>query len=351
MTHANPNMHSHLIHWRPTRNPRLIAWDIILVVVIVVGITLLATRSGVNLMVSASTLFGQKRSVAQAAPLYQPAERADIPDLISALTNPNPNVRIGAAELLGSNKTQAAISALLAATYDSNARVRYQAATALGEIGALQTLPRLKELEAVSGDADIELAAFAAENKISDAVAASLGVPRSGLQAIAISQQGTAFAAALNDLYAMRDKTWQLVTHLPMTPNDLSAGPDGQLLYLSSISSGLYRSKDGGKVWEHVQYGLQTPTQLRTTAVLVDQQNVNQIYAALAVDGSNNKQSPMGIVSSSDGGDNWVMLSESPNSTITYALIIDSTAPEYLHGLSDVGSWRYQLTPDDASAP
>lgn len=347
MAHANPNSRSHLnMHWQTTRTPRLVIWDLTLALAIVLTLAFLAVRSNFALA-SVAGIFFPSHSAAQAEPLLRSVDRANVTDLTSALKDPSPATRVSAAEALGSKHALAATDALLAATYDSDARVREEAAAALGDVGAIQALPRLTELQMLSGNTYIEIAAFEAEGKITKDVATALGVPRSSVQALTVAQNGTAYAAALNEFYALQGGVWQHIGHLPAIPNDLAAGPDGQLLFMSTVSSGLYRSQDGGKTWEHLQYGLQTPTQLKTTAVAVNPQNADQIFVALAVNGSTSDLlNPLGIASSTDGGKTWLMLPDSPKSSVTNALIIDRTTHKFLYGLSDVGSWGYQLPLD-----
>ncbi|MDE3088484.1 MAG: HEAT repeat domain-containing protein [Chloroflexota bacterium] len=348
MAHAKSNVRSHpAIHWQTTRNPRQVFWDVILLLGIALLLAFLSTRVDSALLSRVAGILTQSRPVTQDEPVLQPVDWASVADLVSALKDPNPSVRVSAAEALGSKHALAATDALLAATYDSNTQVREEAAAALGDLGAIQALPRLEELQILSGNTYIEIAAFEAEGKITKEVGAAIGVPRSSVQALTVAQNGTAYAAALNEFYALNDGEWQHVGQLPASPNDLSAGPDGRLIFMSTVSAGLYRSQDGGKTWEHLQYGLQTPTQLKTTAVVVNLKNVDQIYVALAVNGSTSDLlNPLGIVSSNDGGKTWLMLPDSPNSSVTSALIIDRTNYRFLYGMSDVGPWGYQLPAD-----
>jgi hypothetical protein len=100
-----------------------------------------------------------------------------------------------------------------------------------------------------------------------------------------------------------------------------------------------------------MQFGLQTPTQLTVTAVVVNPGNTAQVYIALSAAGSNIDQpNSLGIASSIDGGTTWVMLADSPTWSVTRQLVLDRTAPEYLYGLSDVGPWRYELIPGAAGS-
>jgi len=93
-----------------------------------------------------------------------------------------------------------------------------------------------------------------------------------------------------------------------------------------------------------MQFGLQTPTQLTVTAVVINPGNTEQVYVALSAAGSNpDLPNSLGIASSSDGGMTWEMLPDSPTWSVTHQLVLDRTSPGYLYGLSDVGPWRYEL--------
>jgi hypothetical protein len=347
-----------VIHWQVPRKPRLIKWDLILIGAIVLSLAFLAARVYTVPVARIVNSLGQDHSVSVLIPPAHPIAPATVPGLISALYDPAaPGTRVNAAQSLASMHAAGATDALVAATYDSDARVREEAAAALGEIGTLQALPRLQELQVVSGNAYIQIAAFEAQGKIVKNIAAAFNVPSSGVQAWAVAQDGSAYAAVYNELFTLRGENWTHVSQLPDMPNTLSAGWDGQALFMATNSSGLYRSQDSGVTWEPMQFGLQTPTQLTVTAVVVSPGNPAQVYIALSAAGSISDQpNSLGIASSIDGGKTWVMLPDSPTWAVTSQLVLDRTAPEYLYGLSDVGPWRYELVPqaegsEAASAP
>ncbi len=339
-----------VIHWQSPRRPRLIKWDVALIFAIGLSLAFLAMRAYAPAARLVGAL-GQDHSVSEQVPLALPMVPATVPELISALNDTTPSARVNAALALASMHAVGATDALLVATYDSDARVREEAAVALGEIGTLQALPRLQELQIVSGNTYIESAAFEAQGKVIKNVAAALNVPPSSVQAWAVAQNGAAYAAVSNELYTLRGENWTPVSHLPDTPNSLSASWDGQALFMATNSSGLYRSQDSGTTWEQMQFGLQTPTQLTVTAVVVNPGNTEQVYIALSAAGLNSGQpNSLGMASSSDGGKTWVMLPDSPTWSVTSQLVLDRTTPEYLYGLSDVGPWHYELLPAAVSS-
>ncbi|MCL4395933.1 MAG: HEAT repeat domain-containing protein [Chloroflexi bacterium] len=331
-------------HWRPNRDPRLLTWDLVLVAAIAVGVFFLATQAN-EAHATKETNASQDSASNAAIPVTGPINRPRVTDLITQLKDPAAAVRASAADALGSAGAATAENALLAATYDSDTHVREEAAAALGEIGQVDALPRLRELQIVQGNIYIELAAFEAQARITRQVATTIGVPYGQIQALTVAQDGTAYATAGQELYTRPvDGAWRPTSRLPDTPNNLSPGPDGSLVYLSTDASGLYRSQDAGKTWEHLQFGMQTPTQLTVTAVVVNPENVDQIFIALAANGSNpGQQNSLGVSVSNDSGQTWVPLLDSPTWSVTRTLIVDRTTPEFLYGLSDVGPWRYQL--------
>ena len=339
-----------VIPWHLPRNPRLVKWDVALLFVVVLSLAFLTARAYIAPATRLVDAIGQDHAVNVPVPPALLIVPATVPELISALNDTAPSARINAAQALDALHALGATDALIAATYDSNAQVREEAATALGDVGTSQALARLQELQITSGNSYIQIAAFEARSKITKDVAAALKVPLSSMQALAVAQDGTTFAAASNEFYALRDGDWEHLSHLPDTPNTISANIDGQTLFMSTNSSGLYRSQDGGRIWEQMQFGIQTPTQLTVTSVVVNPGNTTQVYIALSANDSNDQPNSLGIASSTDGGKTWEILPDSPAWAITSQLVLDRQTPEYLYGQSDVGPWRYALLPEAADS-
>ena len=352
MTHANPNHRTHLNpHWHTSKTRRLALLDFGLVFAIVLSLAFLSKRVDAAVLDGLSNAFYQQPAANSDEPILRSAELATVEVLVAQLNDPVPSMRVNAAQTLASKHAAGATDALVSATYDSNARVREEAAAALGDIGSIRALPRVQELQLTQGNVYVEAAAFEAQGKIMQDIAAGLNVPMSSLQAWAVAESGTTFVAALDELYVFHGSEWQQVGQLPATPNQFSISPDGRLLFMSTVSSGLYRSQDSGQSWQHIQYGLETPTQLTTTAVVVNPQNVDQIFVALAANGSGSDElNSLGISETNDGGKTWIMLENSPISSVTTVLDLDHTTPGYLYGLTDVGPWRYPLTSNNTNS-
>jgi len=276
------------------------------------------------------------------------------PVLIAALQNRDSGVRANSAELLGYRHEATAADALLKATYDANADVREAAAWTLGgDLAVWQSLTRMQLLAVTDPSANVRAAAQRADDHIRTKIAWALGLEPSDLTVVAVAPVSGVLYAATNDaLYAMRDAaTWQQLNNLPDVPVALAAGGvDGQNVYLGTLSSGPYRSQDGGRTWERVKTGLPDAERLSVTALTVDPSDASaqQVYMALAatVGTVTNNTTPLGIYHSADGGKTWSQLEKvpAPAEFPTTRLILDPNAPNDLYGLTEAGAWRTTLS-------
>ena len=271
--------------------------------------------------------------------------------LIAALANAEPETRMRAAQELGWRRDADAVDALLAATYDTSARVQEQAVIALGEIGAIRALPRVQALPIIQGNAYVQSAALDAENQIAEWIARQLYIARADMLTMTATPSGEiAFAATQDRLYRWCAGEWQMIGALPGTHIALASAPDGRTIYLATEYAGLYRSVDGGANWTHVQFGIYTARPLAVTAVALDPNQVARVYIALAIIVPENRaRLPLCIAASDDGGATWKMLLGAPTWTLTTRLIFDPTTPDYLFGNSDGGPWRHALAVNDAA--
>lgn len=279
--------------------------------------------------------------------LLKDASPEVVPVLLKALEDSDAGVRAGVARVLGMRRESQAVSPLTAATRDSKAQVRKEAVQSLGVLYAWQALPQLEQVRVNEGNLDVRQAADSAVAKIKAEIAKEIGVSDYKVvdTAVTTSDSPQLYAVTESALYALHGRTWKRVSQLPDTPIGLATGSDKNLLNLATVNFGLYHSLDGGKTWQHVQFGLQTPTQLTVTSIVVDPQNPQQLYAALAALGADPAGlDPLGIFSSSDAGNTWKWLPKSPRAPVTSRLILDQTTRKYLYGLSDVGPWRYELS-------
>lgn len=264
--------------------------------------------------------------------------------LIFALQAASPQVRLRAVQELGWRRMIQSADALINATYDADVRVREEAILALGEIGAVQALPRLQELQLVQGNERLQQAAFQAERQLTNQIARGLAVSRSQVQAFALSPAGEVYAAAYDALYVQRDDTWKRLGHLPATPVALVFTPDNQTLFVATDELGLYLSSDEGKTWTHVEFGRKSSSRWNVTAFTLDANDARRMFAALTSEPTNGGDpTPRGVAMSEDGGKTWVMLPDAPAWAMTTRLILSPNAPGYLFGEANGTAWRYAL--------
>jgi len=275
------------------------------------------------------------------------ASPAVVPALTNALKDSDTGVRAGAVQALGMRREYQAIAALSAATRDSSASVRREAVTSLGSLNAWEALPRLEQLQVNETDYAVRQVAIAAKESFKNEIAQAIGVPASELRDISVTTGNLLqiYAVTTNHLYALYGTaSWTLVSRLPDAPLAIATGADPGLIYLATVSSGLFRSFDGGETWEHVQFGLQTPTQLTVTAVVVDPQDSRQFFIALAAQSAKpGVMNSMGVFTNKDGGATWSYLPNSPTASVTTRLVIDPQERSYLFGMTSDTPWRYTL--------
>lgn len=275
------------------------------------------------------------------------ASPAVVPALIAALNDGDVGVRAGAAQVLGMRHEYQAIAALTQATRDNDAGVRREAVASLGSLGAWEVLPRLDQLEVNEFDYYVREAAIATKELFKKEIAQAIGVLFPELRDLAVTTGNPPqiYAATTSNLYALEGPaSWRLVSRLPDAPLAIATGTDPELIYLATVTAGLYRSLDGGETWEHVQFGLRTPTQLSVTAIVVDPQNPLHVYLALAAQGTKpGVKDALGIFLSKNGGATWRSLENSPTGSIAKRLVIDPQDPGYLFGMTSDTPWRYEL--------
>jgi hypothetical protein len=275
------------------------------------------------------------------------ASPAVVPELMLALDDPDAGVRSGATQVLGMRRDYQAIAAIIDMTRNSDDDVRLQSVLALGALDAWQALPRLQQLLVIDSNSGVRQAALGAIESFRKEIAQSIGLPAPELRDISVTSSDVpqVYAVTSNDLYAQHGTAWTQVSRLPDAPLAIATGGDSNLIYLSTLSSGLYRSVDGGKNWEHVQFGSQTATGLTVTAIVIDPQNSRQVYVALASPGATaGIKDPLGISASSDGGATWWQLEDSLIDLVSTRLVIDPQWQGYIYGTTqDDTQWRYSL--------
>ncbi len=138
---------------------------------------------------------------------------------------------------------------------------------------------------------------------------------RAHVNSLVVGPGGRVYALTNDGLFVAKGNAWQQLS-LPEMAASVAVAPvaapdDAQTLYVGSVSTGIYRSTDGGKTWGAVNNGMEIVpgAALRVTALVVDDGNPNRVIAATSY-GVGTRFAPDGIYESSDGGQNWTRLAD-----------------------------------------
>ncbi len=75
------------------------------------------------------------------------------------------------------------------------------------------------------------------------------------------------------------------------------------------------------------------------------------MYIALAADSGTTPLMPFGLFESSDAGESWTPVAQWHVDDITIRLVVDSSQPAHLMGLTDAGTWQFPLSKSNATKP
>jgi photosystem II stability/assembly factor-like uncharacterized protein len=117
--------------------------------------------------------------------------------------------------------------------------------------------------------------------------------------------------------------------------------------------SGIWRSTDGGKNWQHLKKGLRDPALFGRTSLAISPSNPQVLYAFAADESSASSDLMLGVFRSANGGDTWKIISGkhfAKEGQISYnnTIVVHPTDPNYvicggvdLHLTTNGGkSWR-----------
>lgn len=130
------------------------------------------------------------------------------------------------------------------------------------------------------------------------------------VKSLVISDDSRLYALTAEGLYVTtaadrwaKIETPDAVTTLAVAPYAL------QTLYAGTVSTGLYRSEDGGQSWQAINIGVDMPAgaALRVTALAVDDQNPLRLVVATAY-GVGSQLAPGQLYESKDNGRNWLQV-------------------------------------------
>jgi hypothetical protein len=274
------------------------------------------------------------------------AGSASVDPLIGALHSPNATLRRNSAEMLGFVRSPRALDALVSAmSQDPVAAVRARSAWALGELNDLRAINPLERASVLDQDLKVRQEASASLDALRVHLAYFAGRDPGlvGALAVAPGSQNMVYLADFNQLWVSHDGggTWYPVAaRLPSRITALAVSPaSANTIYEGTESMGLYRSTDGGTTWTTLNngLGLDPGVRLSVTALAIDPQQPDRIYAARGVwiGTSQASLAPMAVMSSVDGGGIW----QSANLPVTDAAITRLV----ISGNMLYGSWDDQV--------
>jgi photosystem II stability/assembly factor-like uncharacterized protein len=131
------------------------------------------------------------------------------------------------------------------------------------------------------------------------------------VNSVVVGPDSRVYALIGHGLFVTEGSAWQKLS-LPELAASLTVAPaDPQTLYAGCVSTGAYRTTDGGQTWEPINNGLEMVpgAALRVTALAVDEQDSNHVVAATAY-GVGRQLVPWGIYESHHAGRSWTKLAE-----------------------------------------
>ena len=170
------------------------------------------------------------------------------------------------------------------------------------------------------------------------------------VNSVVVGPDSRVYALTSDGLFATDGSAWQKLS-LPELAVSLAVAPDDpQTLYAGCVSTGAYRTTDGGQTWEPISNGLEMipGAALRVTALAVDEQEPNHVVAATAY-GVGGQLVPWGIYESHDAGRSWTKLADADEVvmqlTINQGVVSAATA----NGLARYGEPSEPLLANTAS--
>jgi len=128
---------------------------------------------------------------------------------------------------------------------------------------------------------------------------------------LVIGPDSQVYALTGHGLFVTDGSAWQKLS-LPELAASLAVSPDDpQTVYAGCVSTGAYRTTDGGQTWEPISNGLEMipGAALRVTALAVDEEDPSHVVAATGY-GVGRQLVPWGIYESRDAGRSWARLAE-----------------------------------------
>lgn len=116
---------------------------------------------------------------------------------------------------------------------------------------------------------------------------------------------------------------WEKLRDVPEPVISMAIDPNNTpVIYVGGVSSGVYRSGDGGKTWQNMSEGLGLipGASLRVTALAVDEQDADHVVAATAY-GLGKQIAAWGVYESRAAGEGWTKLGDTDD--VVTSLTVD----------------------------
>ena len=173
------------------------------------------------------------------------------------------------------------------------------------------------------------------------------------VNSVVVGPDSRLYALTSDGLFVTDGDTWQKLS-LPELAVSLAVAPDNpQTLYAGCVSTGIYRTTDGGQTWEPINNGLETipGAALRITALAVDEQDPNHVVAATAygVGDFAVQLVSWGVYESRDAGRSWTKLAEADEAVMQLAINQGVISAATANGLARYGEPSEPLLANTAS--
>lgn len=274
----------------------------------------------------------------------QQLERAGEPAvdaLTASLYSSSPVLRRNAAEVLGyiaSPRIADVMHDLLA--HDPDPAVRAQAVWALSELNSPAEANVLERTSLLDSDSHVRNAAVDALDGLrwSMASLANSDVRSVRAMAVAPGHPDVVYLAVADHVVVSRNggKTWKTISQMPTGIKALAVSPSNpDVVYAGTEIQGIYKSPDGGATWMNLSpiLGEETGMPVSASALAVDPQDANRIYAAKAtwIGTSQARLFPLGVMESRDAGLTWTPVSFPQTQDVITRLLVDGGT---LYGLA-----------------
>ncbi|MFN8456101.1 MAG: hypothetical protein U0401_15775 [Anaerolineae bacterium] len=143
------------------------------------------------------------------------------------------------------------------------------------------------------------------------------------VKSIASGPDEQVYVLAAEGIFVTDGINWQKLKTVPEPAISMAVDPhNSRIIYAGGVSSGVYRSENGGKTWQNISEGLGLipGASLRVTALAVDEQDSKHVVAATAY-GLGKQIAAWGVYESRRAGEGWTKIGDTEE--VVTALRVD----------------------------